>query len=247
MTLIITELSQFGIAMVADSAVTFSEKLPPKKTVHYVLSGARKLQAVPYLSAGVSMWGLGSIPIADAEVSTDVWLGDFIERHSAINSLNDFAAVLARELQDHLKHIRQPLGFHLAGYVEVGNKRLPTFYHVRNVDGTFKHYEHHEFIPGQDVPPREFSQGEAYITRNGDYGPYVLLAEVVRNALPQIEAVAGLTIPYPSLEGRIAYHSAWVKFVSELYASSGLLRTIGGSILSLGVHPDGQIVYYSEA
>jgi hypothetical protein len=191
------------------------------------------------------MWGLGSIPTVDSEVSTDVWLGDFIERHSAISSLDEFASVLARELQDSVGNKRQALGFHLAGYVEVEDKKLPTFYHVRNVDGTFKQYEHHEFIPGQDVPPREFAQNEAYITRNGDYGAYAALAEAVRMTLPRIAAVAGLTIPYPSLQGRIAYHSAWVKFVSELYASSGLLRTIGGSVPALGIHPDGQIVYYS--
>lgn len=247
MTLIITELSQFGIAMAADSAVTFTEKLSPEKTVHYVLSGARKLQVVPYLNAGVSMWGLGSIPIPNAEVSTHIWLSDFIERHSAISSLDEFAGTLAQELQDSVGDKRQPLGFHLAGYVEVENKKLTTFYHVRNVDGTFKHYEHHEFIPGQDVPPREFAKDEAYITRNGDYGPYAALAEAVQNALPKIQAVAGLAVPYPSLQGRIAYHSAWVKFVSELYASSGLLRTIGGSVSALGIHPDGQIVYYSGA
>jgi hypothetical protein len=73
------------------------------------------------------------------------------------------------------------------------------------------------------------------------------MAEAVRKALPKIESAVGLTIPYPSLEGRTAYHSSWVKFVSDLYASSRLLRTIGDSVSALRIHPDGRIVFYDSA
>jgi hypothetical protein len=140
----------------------------------------------------------------------------------------------------------EPLGFHLAGHVEVEGQRLPTFYHVRNVEGTYLHYEHHAFVSGHDVHPRVFADNEAYITRNGDYGPYAVLAEAVQKALPMIHANTGLGIPHPSLQGRIAYHAAWVRFVSDLYASSGLLRTIGGSIAALGIYPQDQVVYFPK-
>src|SRR3989304_2796668 len=95
MTLILTELSKHGIAMVADSAVTFTEQLPSGKPVNYVLNGAQKLQVVPYLTAGISVWGLGAIE----GVSTDIWLHDFIERHSDIHSLDEFANNLVAELR----------------------------------------------------------------------------------------------------------------------------------------------------
>lgn len=245
MTLIITELSRFGIAMVADSAVKITETLPSGREASHVLNGAQKLQMVPYLKAGISVWGLGGIPSQNGSVSTDIWLGDFIEQHFNIGSISEFADCLVQELQNIVGNAQLPVGFHLAGFVDVDDRKLPTFYHIRNVDGTYAHYDFHEFVPGQDFPPRELADNEAYITRNGDYGPYAALAEAVQNALPRIQAGIGLNIPHPSLYGRIAYHSAWVKFVSELYASSGLLKTIGGSVTALGIYPNGQVVYFS--
>jgi len=243
MTLIITELSTFGIAMVADSAVTYIEQLPSGKETHHVLNGARKLQFIPQLSAGISMWGRGSIPTKHGEIFTYTWLGDFIEQHSDVHTIDDFANILANELQALLHDKKEPLGFHLAGYIEIDGIKMPTFYHVRNVDGDFNKYEHHEFIPGQDFPPRELPRNKMYITRNGDYGPYAVLSQAVFQALPAIQGGIGLDIPHPSLQGRMSYHSAWVRFVSELYASSRLLKTIGGNIASLGIYPGGQIDY----
>lgn len=247
MTLIITELSKFGIVMVADSAVTFTEILPNGGQFHHVLNGAQKLQAIPYLKAGISVWGLGSIPTQHGNLSTDVWINDFIVRHSQVGTLAEFADSLAQELQESIGDSQVAVGFHLAGFVDVESRNLPTFYHVRNVDGTFVHYDFHEFIAGQDFPPRELAETEMYITRNGDYGAYAVLVNAVHNALPIIQNGIGINIPHSSLQGRVAYHSAWIKFVSELYASSGLLRTIGGSISALGIYPDGQIIYYPNS
>jgi hypothetical protein len=247
MTLIITELSKFGIVMVADSAVTLTEILPNGNQFSHVLNGAQKLQAIPYLKAGISVWGLGNIPTQNGNLSTDVWINDFTERHSQIVTLSEFADCLVQELQESVGDYQSPVGFHLAGFVNIENQNLPTFYHVRNVDGTFAHYDFHEFIVGQDYPPRALAENEMYITRNGDYGTYAVLATAVQRALPIIQNGIGINIPHPSLQGRIAYHSAWIKFVSELYASSGLLRTIGGNISALGIYPDGQIIYYPSS
>jgi len=244
MTLIITELTEFGIAMVADSAVTIEEKTPSGGTIPRVLYGAQKLQMIPYLSAGISVWGLGTIMTPAGSVSTDVWIADFIQRHIDTQSIDEFASELASELQQVVGNVTTPMGFHLAGYVEHHGKRLPTFYHIRNVDGTYQHYDYHGFIPGQDFPPRALRKDEVYYrTRNGDYGPYAALAGAVEAVLPRISTSIGITIPYPSLQGRVAYLAAWLNFVSDLYASSEMLRTIGGSIASLGITPEGQVLF----
>ncbi len=243
MTLVITEVSKFGIAMVADSAVTFTEVLPSGDKTHHVLNGARKLQVIPFINAGISVWGLGSVPTSNGQLSTDSWLEYFISQHSAIRTIGEFAKTLTQDLQKVVGNKKQPMGFHLAGYTEVGNCSLPTFYHIRNVDGNYKHYEHHEFVAGHDYPPQEISENQVYVTRNGDYGPYAALAEAVQMALPHIQIGMGIAMPYPSLDGRVAYHTAWVRFVSELYASSELLRTIGGNISALGIYPSGQMLY----
>jgi len=100
----------------------------------------------------------------------------------------------------------------------------------------------HDFVPGQDFPPQRLEDGNTYMTRNGDYGPYAILAGAVQQALPIIQQGIGIAIPYPSLQGRLSYLAAWVRFVSELYASSQLLRAIGGNIAALGITPDEQVI-----
>ena len=246
MTLIITELSEFGIAMIADSAVTCAERLPSGQSVRRVLNGALKLQMIPYFSAGVSVWGLGTLPTNSGQVATDIWLHDFIQQHSRVASLHEFAQTLTTELQEIAGNIQEPLGLHLAGYVDVKGCKLPTFYHIRNNDGTFQGYKIHDFILGHEFPPQKIAEGDNGLrVRNGDYGTYAILSTGVESVLPQIrfDPALNIAIPFPSLQGRIAYLTAWVRFVSDLYASSGLLRTIGGGINSLGISPDGRVIY----
>lgn len=238
MTLIITELSKFGIAMVAETAVTEIIDFSGRRMAR-VLNGAQKLQQIPYLNAGISVWGLGSI----SDIPTDIWLMDFISQHASVSSIADFAMKLVDSLQDEIGDIKEPLGFHLAGYVTVNGRNLPTFYHVRNVDGTYKHYNQHEFIPGQDIPPREIVSEPYPITRNGDYGLYARLSEVQEMIMPFVEAETGVSIPAQSLTGRVRYHAAWVKFISDLYNSADLMRTIGANVSGLAIYPDQRMTY----
>ncbi len=239
MTLIITEISKFGIAMVADSAVTFQDILPSGEKKNHTLNGAQKLQEVPYLSAGISTFGLGNIQ----EVSTDIWLSDFIQRHSDILSIDDFANQLTSELQEHVGRIESHLGFHLAGFVKQNGQQFPTFYCVRNVDGTNLNYSYHEFVPGHDFPPRQIKEKEEQTYRNGDFGTYAFCEDTFREKiLPILTQGMEINIPHPSLQGHIAYRIAWVKFISDLYACSGLIRSIGGTVYGLGISPEGHMI-----
>jgi hypothetical protein len=49
----------------------------------------------------------------------------------------------------------------------------------------------------------------------------------------QLESKRGHPIPHPSLRGRAEYQAAWVRFISDLYQSAGLSRTIGGKVTIL--------------
>lgn len=246
MTLIITEISQYGIAMVADSAVTVQETLPSGRTELRVLNGARKLQAIPYLKAGLSAWGMGTLKGSTWEASTDLWLADFIAQNRAIATLDDFANTLADQLQGIVGSTETEMGIHLAGYVEVNGHSMPSFYHVRNNDGDYKQgYTLHEFVPGRQYGPKDPGD-EVATLRNGFYGPYAILDHHLRLALNAVrqDPALKLTIPHPSLEGRIAYHAACVKFVSDLFGSAHLQRVIGGTIDALGITPDQRPTYY---
>lgn len=241
MTLIISEITSLGIVMVADTAVTESVKLPSGKELVRVLNGFKKLQKIPYLSAGISMWGNGYV----GSMPTDMWLSDFIESRTDLDSIHSFADELANELQASNGTNKEPMGLHLAGYVEVDGEKRPTLYHIRNVDGTYEHFEFHDFIAGHDYPPvrkEDLPTGRHYTLRNGDYGTYAHIHATVETMLPLIQERLKITIPYPNLQSRVAYHAAWVRFVSNLYGCSGLYKTIGADVDAIGIYPDGRTI-----
>lgn len=91
MTLILTELSEYGIAMAADTAVTMLSRSTVTRSFERVYFGVRKLRPIFKIQAGVSVWGQGEINGVD----TDVWLGEFItRREDDYNSLQEFAILL---------------------------------------------------------------------------------------------------------------------------------------------------------
>jgi hypothetical protein len=158
MTLVLTELTQFGIAMAADSAVTYTLT----STGHSFVkpNAARKLQAIPYLSAGVSCWGLGEV----GGEPTDEWLADFICTHSSVPDLASFADALATSLQSQVgpsptKQSR--LGFHLAGFEKYNGMPVPSFYHIHDGRSTTLEargimVDPSHFNANYDIPPEEF-------------------------------------------------------------------------------------------
>jgi hypothetical protein len=243
MTLIITEINEFGIVMVADSALTQTVVVRPGVTRRRILQGVQKLQVVPNLCAGISMWGRAT---TKGNMPVDVWLKEFINENErkGINSLEIFANDLAQELQQIVGDVSDPMGFHLAGFVKQNGTNVPVAYHIRNCETSDgKNYTFHEFIPGLDIPPAPMLPGNSAYIRNGDYLPFAILSSLSPFTLQQIKVLTDMEIPYPSLVGRMKYLSAWVKFVSDLYESAERDRTIGGSIATLMIWSDGKIVH----
>lgn len=135
MTLILTELSRYGIAMAADSALTVPTLLPVERQyINRVYFGATKLRPIPKLKAGISFWGQGQI----RGVDTDVWLLDFIHRNeNRYNTLRQFALLLRNQLRQEIGRMQDTdaeslrwgkIGFHLAGYVKYNGTKVPTFW-----------------------------------------------------------------------------------------------------------------------
>jgi hypothetical protein len=252
MTLILTEISNFGIAMAADSAVTSEIRRPDGSSVYRVLTGVHKLQVIDRLHAGISVWGMGTMGSTD----TDLWLQDFInaEREN-YTSLQEFAILLQNELRSLVPSIdaqANPLGtvgFHLAGFVDHAGAPTATFYHIHNgisqtlcargitVDPRIVNANH-------DLPPeivrRMLTPGASIIMRNGDiqiFAPFIQHLGVFFGDLSRY----GVTIP----DSRTLMERAeWLKFeirtMSEIYRFSNLhLPTIGGKIDTLLITPDG--------
>jgi len=244
MTLVLGELSSFGIAMAADSAVTFTN---PITGLSYARpNAAKKLHFIPYLEAGISCWGLGEI----AGQPTDEWLLGFINNNNALLTLQSFAEELARQLN---ALIRDPgvgtgiAGFHLAGFEEYSGILTPSFYHIHDGVSTVLRgrgiaINTNQFNANHDMPPEIFRRdiGDGwYITRNGDY---VMYAEIFGSLQDYFESLAprGIIIPHSqNLEERAEYLVFQIRTMSEIYRLSNLVPGIGGGIHYLTINPDG--------
>jgi len=244
MTLILTELSSFGIAMAADSAVTFTSKTGRK---YVIPNEAKKLQVIPYLNAGISCWGLGSIN----NLSTDQWLANFINSNTSINTLKIFANELAKQLNIHVPQNTSGsngLGFHLAAFENYNGTLTPSFYHIHNVPSTVlpgrgNSVNPNIFNANHDFPPQKFQQlvrkGKNYITRNGDYQLYANIFKSLENFFKKLQPI-GITIPSSqNLLDRADYLVFQIRTMIEIYRLSNLVPGIGGGINYLTINPTG--------
>ena len=229
MTLVLTELSKFGVAMAADSAVTF----PGGR----VFIGAQKLLPVKKINAGISVWGNGEVNGLDA----DVWLQNFIDTKVKLNmSLWDMANNLADELNKAFgKPIKERMGVHVAGFDEKNGKLGPAFYHVHNGHYHFEYINGvveespgedpptRKFIANEDCPPRIYFDNQTYLTRNGDFSVFALLYDQIEPFFSKVKQMTGIEFPYPlSLANRGEYLRFWVDTVVGIYRLSNARKRI---------------------
>ncbi|MBA7503150.1 hypothetical protein ES706_01758 [subsurface metagenome] len=246
MTLVLTEISRYGIVMGADSAVTCETQLPTGERVPRVLIGVQKLFSVPYLKAGVSCWGYGQI----GDIETDVWLNDFIWRlEGQVGTLQEFA----RRLRDELRAIIGPgsgqgeCGFHLAGFVEEQGPLVPDFWHIHNgpseyfrdIDATIFNANHDLAVARAQGRYDPSNPNMIYITRNGDYRFYAVWWEAFEKVIDNFLRAQGIQVPKPSLQGRIEYVRFQIRSISEIYKMSTRLPSIGGEISTLAIETSG--------
>lgn len=251
MTLVLTELSPLGITMAADSAVTITNAVTGLS--HVQNNAARKLQTIPYLNAGISCWGMGTIN----GISTDQWLANFIAANSAINNLVDFAASIENELNRLIPPNPNPqhsrLGFHLAGFEIYQGSPTPSFYHIHEgVSTTLQQLgitiNPNQFNANHDVPPsiavQLLAQGQGWITRNGDYQLYANIFQSLENLFQQLLPL-DIRIPNSqNIADRAEYLVFQIRTISEIYRLSNLIPGIGGDIYfvtisQVGLHSQG--------
>jgi len=247
MTLVLTEISYYGIVMCADSEVTCETRLPNGSKTWRVLNGVQKLVPIVHLDAGVSCWGYGKI----GDIDTDIWLTDFIKRHiDDTKNLEQFASTLQDELRQVIgpRSDKSECGFHLAGYTRDKKGNLvPDFWHIHNGSNEyFKTIDPRQFNANHDLAGairqgryRIGDQINTYITRNGDYQFYAAWSEEFEKVVNKFLREQGIDIPKTSLLGRVDYLRFQIRSISEIYSMSTLLPTIGGGISTLAIDSTG--------
>ena len=271
MTLILTELSYFGVAMAADSALTQELRKPDGTLGDKVYYGAKKLFTVPKLMAGIAYWGWGDIPQPGAGWSnpqklerTELWLPHFLEKNKErYNSISALAQLLENELRKRIPEIDAQMeprgdgGIHLAGYESQGERLIPTFWHIHNGKSTAlpsKRLNPAIVNANNDIPPEKGTliaekMGLAII-RNGDIEPYIAIWELLfkpRSPFSRIVRNMDLTFPYTeSLAERAKLLKFQIQTVAGLYRFSKEGGGIGGAVTTLTISPEGIITYSPE-
>lgn len=164
----------------------------------------------------------------------------------------------------------QQVGVHVAGYTQWSDGEMrPTFYHVHNghlnikpeieisaigkenylkavhprlIADPRKLFQKHKDFPKEDkdVDTNLRILESTFITRNGDYFIYSVLAEHIERALLYANHIPGVSIPRDpnSLGSRKGYIHLMLETMVKLYACSSLGRAIGGEVTSLAIGPN---------
>ncbi len=120
--------------------------------------------------------------------------------------------------------------------------------HYKRIDEPRETFVAHRDLPNPDLSfeenRRRLSAG--YLTRNGDYGPYVLIAGALDMARIGLNTLPDVSIPRdPEQVGaRLGYLNAVMQTVLRIYGCSKIPQTIGQKICLLGISANG--TYYNE-
>lgn len=255
MTLVLSQLTPYGIAMAADTAISVKFEYPDR-TLERTYTNAKKLQEIPQLNAGISWWGEGRID----GVFADLWLERFISQSSA-EDLEEFAVSLQNELRrlgftipdNAPTHILRygTIGFHLAGFVDYNSRRVPTLYHIHNGrSDVYPDIDPHIVNANHDFPPSrviEFWSRRMWPgLRNGDFLPYAVLSNHLSEFFRELHENIQIDgrpfqIPYPtnSIDSISKFLRFNIRLVREIYALSNYPPIIGGKVITLTISEDG--------
>jgi hypothetical protein len=242
-TLLITEVGNHGVAMVAESAIRSEERTPfTGKPVFRLTFGARKIVPIPRLHCAVGVWGMGAVEAKQYTCTPDVWITDFLEHRKELDSIRATAEALVAELTAVLKELDRPFGIQIAG---CRPGREPEFWEATNVDplGVKRAWTFLSPVEHADALQLRLANGDVRLARGLNYGT---------GALGDLDQVAGRIIgSFPELGGihaglrqRAEYLSACVRFICDFEKAGGNERiSIGGNTSFATIGRDG-VIYF---
>jgi hypothetical protein len=234
MTLILTDISNHGVVMAADTAESIEADTESGRKLR-VSFGMKKLQRFLNLPGMVATWGIGKI----GHTPTDLWMEDFITRHGHIASLEKAAYTLRSTVQKlHGAAGAPELGFRVSGYESRGGRPMPVSYKISNYD-----------LHGGALPEFEVSRQtrfsnldhKPWSTADGDTTYYRLAATPDFLERLQADSISN-PVPADSLRSRADLLVAWIGFISDLHHCAGLMRSIGGTPLLITISRVGNVM-----
>ena len=261
--------------MAADTAQTVDSMNVRGLVEGRAFFGLTKLLFITKLQGGISYWGWAKMPPSSENgFWMDWWLRNFlVENRNNFGSLGELAGLLEKELRKLVPPLTdQELkdtegegtgGVHLAGFINVGKEKIPTFWHIHNGESQAlreKKIDPHIVNANYDCPPKKYLELERqglrrYQTTNGDIKPYALFfRKYLTGYLKELNKKMEYVIPIPHIDFEANFLRAQIKFISGLYAVGGyksegtikqLPRGIGGNVTTLTITKEG-IQNYQE-
>lgn len=257
MTLILSEVSKYGVVMVADSAITTIHtgmNLPSGNPIpKYVRFGAQKIIQVPNKPIGISFWGMGRI----GEIPTDIWIDDFLKNKiDTTDDLETICTKLSDEVTNACFMAMQDCvgGFHVGSVVGI-NTQIPTpvLYHIHrghagDIPGSFKLYK--DYPNGQgitvDTYRNNLEQGMRYFLRNGQHTAFAHLQGSLINHIYELNIKHNIKLPFPeNLQTLERLNRMMVGIMCDLLAMSDQVASVARPISSLTIDLKGDVIFSS--
>ena len=234
MTLVVSDISNLGIVMVGDSAVTRGNT---------VVSDAVKVQYSAPANIGVAMWGYADV----GNERLDQWMAQFLQSSVKSNDSVEYVGTrIATQLNPILQKTGKPweqlvCGFHIAGY----SGGLPCLYHV--------HCGHaneppHELRLYKDFPDSygwsrakfEFILRSGFThLRNGYHPLFGPLFDQVLEYSKTLQVNLNISFPQSTLRSRLEFYKLLVKFVAGVLAVSGKHQGVGEPLSAIAFGENG--------
>ena len=272
MTLVLTELSNAGIAMAADSAITHIDDQGNIREIDQ--QGWKKLLRVPSIYAGVSYWGMIGAITNDR---FDGWLRRVIQEEENYNDLRSFAEHVKTRLNEAAGNRpladKQEVGIHVGGFAPWPDGQIrPFFYHVHNGHGEYKltpilepgqperlvqieaewvSQPRELFSVNQDFPKANQSLEDnlrvlesRFITRNGHFLLYAIMWPRFSEAIVIMNLIPNISVPRDpnNLNSRKGFLHVMLQIMIRIYECSNQCRVVGGEVSSLGIRQNGFII-----
>jgi len=241
MTLILTELSQLGIIMVVENAITLCCYQPTGTFRDRSFKGLKKNFEIPKINAGLSFWGWATVaPFDDIKEGQlfDWWLENFLYIHrDDYHSISELAEILEAELRTVIPPLTDEElaenpngsgGIHLAGYILYEGNYVPSFWHIHNGYSQVLGQEGgdpHTVNANHDCPPARtielINEKKVYLTTNGEIEVFNGLFSILNEFIIDKFSTAGYLTPMPVIRARADFYKAQIKFLSNLYHVSG--------------------------
>ena len=260
MTLVVSEVSNYGIAMAADSAITTSyppgwvlaSGTPAPPTIR---TGAQKIIPIKTIDAAISVWGFGTVGIPndlEAQIPIDKFLKDFANSVDDGQSLDDVGEQLAYLINERIRTEDTRGGFHLSGYIQAEGKKIPVLYHIHNGHrqkppyDKVRLYRDYPFDIGYSVDKwfEDLQMNSFFYLRNGIIDTYARFHDYLTKLMVDLSNEFRFLCPdhakfSTALEARGKFLRLQIETICDFYRLSNRLEVIAKPVSWITISPEG--------